>query len=81
MLKNIARTAAIASISLAVGAVALVATPPKAEANDWRVFGRALADGLKQYGDSQVDYYNRQMDRQRSCTTSFIGNTAYTNCY
>ena len=81
MMKTIARTAAIASISLAVGAGALIATPPKAEANDWKVFAKGLADGLKQYGDSQVDYYNRQMDRQRSCTTSFIGNTAYTNCY
>ena len=81
MLKNLARTAAVASVALAVGAVALVATPPKAEANDWRVFGRALAEGLKQYGDSQVEYDQRQMDRQRHCTTNFIGNTAHTNCY
>ena len=44
MLKFIARTAAIASVSLAVGAVALIATPPKAESSPINPINREYID-------------------------------------
>ncbi len=42
---------------------------------------KAVADGLRQFGDDMQRDAQRQMDRRRNCTTNFIGNTAYTNCY
>ena len=47
----------------------------------WRNFGLAVFDGMKTMGDQMQQDAQRQMDRRRKCTTSFIGSTAYTNCY
>ena len=67
--------ALVAATVLFTGAL-IVPTPAKAEFN-WKAFGQAAARELQEYGDREVE----RNSRSTFCTTNYIGNTAYTNCY
>lgn len=67
--------AAASSVALFGGALTLI-SPARAEF-DWKAFGQAAARELQEYGDREIE----RNSRQTFCTTNYIGNTAYTNCY
>ena len=88
---NQAIIAAASSLALFGGALSLI-TPAPAAAFDRRAFGQALMQAGQDFDrqmqqDARDDWarldrqWERMQDRRRSCSTSFIGNTAYTNCY
>ena len=47
----------------------------------WNNFGRALQEAGDDYNRQVQQDIRDQQNRQRNCTTNFIGSTAYTNCY
>ena len=47
----------------------------------WNNFGRALQKAGDDYNRQVQLDMRAQQNRQRNCTTTFVGSTAYTNCY
>ena len=72
-----AALSATSSVVLFGGALTLI-TPAPAKAFDWKAFGQAAAQELHEYGEREIERNSRQ---STYCTTNYIGNTAYTNCY
>ena len=47
----------------------------------WNNFGHALQKAGDDYSRQVQQDMRAQQNRQRNCTTTFVGSTAYTNCY
>ena len=47
----------------------------------WNNFGRAIQKAGDDFNRQVQQDIRDQQNRQRNCTTNFVGSTAYTNCY